>query len=104
MLISLRRHETCEKQTSWLVESRGLMPLTQGYHGTKAILLDRATGSKILTIMCDGETIIAWFSISRLTTTDNACWLATLLKKVGSYIITMLACPARLHILDLVIR
>ena len=81
MLISLRRHETCEKQTSWLVESRGLMPVTQGYHGTKAIFLHRATVSKNLmeriqlfgfNNMCDGETIIAWFSISRLTTTDNA--------------------------------
>lgn len=48
MLISLRRHETCEKQTSWLVGSRGLMPVAQGHHGIKAILLHRATVSKNL--------------------------------------------------------
>ena len=31
------------------------------------------------------ETKMAWFSISRLTTTDNVYWLATLLKDVGYF-------------------
>ena len=31
------------------------------------------------------ETKIAWFSISRLTTTDNVYWLATLLKDFGYF-------------------